>query len=154
GVFSGHGPTEDEFKAGVETLQRAAEKAQARNIKLAVESLNRFEIYFLTTIEQTVRFVRAVNHPSCKAMYDSFHAHIEEESQAKARAACASDLVPVRSAESARATPGTGQLDWKGVFEGLKQAHSDGFLPIEAFGRALPDLAAATRVWRDLFPDA
>ena len=25
---------------------------------------------------------------------------------------------------------------------------------IEAFGRALPDLAAATRVWRDLFPSA
>jgi D-psicose/D-tagatose/L-ribulose 3-epimerase len=24
---------------------------------------------------------------------------------------------------------------------------------IEAFGRALPDLAAATRVWRDFFPD-
>jgi D-psicose/D-tagatose/L-ribulose 3-epimerase len=23
---------------------------------------------------------------------------------------------------------------------------------IEAFGRALPDLAAATKVWRDLFP--
>jgi D-psicose/D-tagatose/L-ribulose 3-epimerase len=25
---------------------------------------------------------------------------------------------------------------------------------IEAFGRALPDLAAATRIWRDLFPSA
>ena len=25
-------------------------------------------------------------------------------------------------------------------------------LTIEAFGRALPDLAAATRVWRDFFP--
>ena len=30
----------------------------------------------------------------------------------------------------------------------------DGYLTIEAFGRALPALAAATRVWRDLFPDA
>jgi D-psicose/D-tagatose/L-ribulose 3-epimerase len=25
---------------------------------------------------------------------------------------------------------------------------------IEAFGRALPDLAAATKVWRDLFPSS
>jgi D-psicose/D-tagatose/L-ribulose 3-epimerase len=25
---------------------------------------------------------------------------------------------------------------------------------IESFGRALPDLAAATKVWRDLFPAA
>ena len=82
GVFSGEGPTEDEFKYGVETLQRAAEKAQARGIRMAVEYLNRFEIYFLTTAAQTSRFVRAVNHPYCKMMYDSFHAHIEEKSQA------------------------------------------------------------------------
>ncbi len=30
GVFSGNGPTEEEFKAGVETLQKAGEKAAAR----------------------------------------------------------------------------------------------------------------------------
>ncbi|MGZ3385190.1 MAG: hypothetical protein ACXVB5_09750 [Isosphaeraceae bacterium] len=24
-----------------------------------------------------MRFVRAVNHPACKVMYDSFHAHIK-----------------------------------------------------------------------------
>ncbi len=28
----------------------------------------------------------------------------------------------------------------------------DGWLTIEAFGRVLPELAAATRVWRDFFP--
>src|SRR4051794_28473607 len=46
GVFSGVEPTEDEFKAGVETLQKAGERAQARGIRIAVEYLNRFEIYF------------------------------------------------------------------------------------------------------------
>ena len=30
---------------------------------------------------------------------------------------------------------------------------NNGYATIEAFGRALPALAAATRVWRDLFPD-
>ncbi len=64
GVFSGTGPTDDEFKFGVDTIQRAAEKAQARNVVLAIEYLNRFENYFLTTTAQTVRFVRAVNHPA------------------------------------------------------------------------------------------
>ena len=33
-----------------------------------------------------------------------------------------------------------------------KKINYDGWLTIEAFGRALPDLAAATRVWRDFFP--
>ena len=35
----------------------------------------------------------------------------------------------------------------------LKSSKFNGYLTIEAFGRALPALAAATKVWRDLFPD-
>ena len=154
GVFSGAGPTDEEFKAGVETLQRAGDKAQARNIKIATEYLNRFEIYFLTTAAQASTFVRAVNHPFVKMMYDSFHAHIEEKSQASAIATCAAETIHVHVSENDRGVPGTGQVDWPSYFSGLKQTGYDGYLTIEAFGRALPALSAATRVWRDLFPDA
>ena len=153
GVFSGQGPTDEEFQHGVDTLRRAAEKAQARGIRMAVEYLNRFEIYFLTTVAQTVRFVHAVNHPFCRMMYDSFHAHIEEKGQAQAIAACAGETIHVHVSENDRGVPGTGQVHWDEVFAGLKQSGYDGYLTIEAFGRALPALAAATRVWRDLFPD-
>ncbi len=153
GVFSGQGPTEDEFQFGVETLQKAGEKAQNRGIKMAVEYLNRFEIYFLTTAAQTVRFIQAVNHPSVKMMYDSFHAHIEEKDQAQAIASCAKETIHVHVSENDRGTPGTGQIHWDRFFAGLKQSGYDGYLTIEAFGLALPALAAATRVWRKLFPD-
>jgi D-psicose/D-tagatose/L-ribulose 3-epimerase len=34
----------------------------------------------------------------------------------------------------------------------LRAAGYDGWLTIEAFGTALPALAAATKVWRDFFP--
>lgn len=154
GVFSGAGPTDEEFQRGVETLRKAAEKAEARRIRLAIEYLNRFEIYLLTTAEQAARFVKAVNHPSCKMMYDSFHAHIEEKDQAKAIASCASEVIHVHISENDRGIPGTGQVHWDQVFAGLKQANYDGYITIEAFGRALPALAAATKVWRDLFPDS
>jgi D-psicose/D-tagatose/L-ribulose 3-epimerase len=153
GHFSGDAPTDDEFKYGVETLQTAAGKAQSRGIKLAVEYLNRFEIYFLTTAAQTVRFVRAVNHPYCKLMYDSFHAHIEEKSQSAAIASCAAETIHVHISENDRGVPGTGQVHWDEVFAGLERSGYNGYLTIEAFGRALPALAAATKVWRDLFPD-
>ncbi len=154
GTFTGNGPTADEFKAGVETLQTAAQKAQTRGIRMAIEYLNRFEIYFLTTAEQASRFVKAVDHPFCKMMYDSFHAHIEEKDQARAIATCASEVIHVHVSENDRGTPGTGQVHWDGFFSGLKASNYDGYITIEAFGRALPALAAATRVWRDLFPDA
>lgn len=153
GVFSGHGPTEEEFKAGVETLQRAGEKAQQRGIRLAIEYLNRFENYFLTTAAQAVPFVEAVNHPSVRMMYDSFHANIEEKNQAKAIASCAKQTIHVHISENDRGTPGTGGVNWESFWSGLNSSGYDGYLTIEAFGRALPALAAATRVWRDLFPD-
>jgi D-psicose/D-tagatose/L-ribulose 3-epimerase len=43
---------------------------------------------------------------------------------------------------------------WAEAFGALKKIKYDGWVVIEAFGRALPALAAATRVWRDLFPNA
>jgi D-psicose/D-tagatose/L-ribulose 3-epimerase len=153
GVFSGQGPTEDEFKHGVETLQRAGEKAQARGTRIAVEYLNRFEIYLLTTAAQTAHFVEAVNHPAVKMMYDSFHANIEEKDQARAIASCARHTIHVHVSENDRGVPGTGGVNWPSFWSGIKQSGYDGNLTIEAFGRALPALAAATRVWRDLFAD-
>ncbi|HEX5471132.1 MAG TPA: sugar phosphate isomerase/epimerase family protein, partial [Lacipirellulaceae bacterium] len=79
GLFSGKGPTPDEWKWGVESMKQVAEHAKATDVMLAVESLNRFETYFLTCAADTVRFVRDVDHPNCRMMYDSFHANIEEK---------------------------------------------------------------------------
>jgi D-psicose/D-tagatose/L-ribulose 3-epimerase len=154
GQFSGEGPTPDEFKHGVDTLRLVAEKAQANGIRLGVEYLNRFENYFLTTAADTARFVREVNHPALRMMYDSFHAHIEEKDQARAIASCAKEMIHVHVSENDRGVPGTGQVHWDAFWSGLAAADYDGYVTIEAFGRALPALAAATRVWRDLFPDA
>jgi D-psicose/D-tagatose/L-ribulose 3-epimerase len=154
GVFSGDGPTDDEFKAGVDTLRQAGDRAQARGIRIAVEYLNRFEIYFLTTAAQDKRFVNAVNHPYVRMMYDSFHANIEEKNQEAAILSCKDETIHVHVSENDRGVPGSGGVDWGSYWSGLKKSGYDGYLTIEAFGRSLPALAAATRVWRDLFPDA
>jgi D-psicose/D-tagatose/L-ribulose 3-epimerase len=153
GVFSGNAPTRDEFEAGVETFKMVGEKAASRGIRVALEYLNRFEIYFLTTAAQAVRFVEAVDHPSVKMMYDSFHANIEEKDQARAFASCARHVIHVHVSENDRGVPGTGGVNWPSFWSGINGNNYDGFLTIEAFGRALPSLAAATRVWRDLFDD-
>ena len=47
-----------------------------------------------------------------------------------------------------------GDNNWPAIRAAIKKVNYDGWLVIEAFGRALPALAAATRVWRDLFPSA
>ena len=152
GVFSGTGPTGDEKSRAADVLRKGAEFAQAAKLTLAIEYLNRFECYFLTTGADAVALVNAVNHPNFRCMYDTFHAHIEEKSQAGAIKTVSPVMAHVHISENDRGTPGTGQVRWDEAFQALKDVKYDGWLVIEAFGRALPDLAAATRVWRDLFP--
>src|SRR3984893_4324020 len=79
GVFSGAGPTEEEFKRAVDVHLEVAEEAKRHNLCLAIESLNRFECYFLNTAAAAAAYVRRVNHPNLKTMFDTFHANIEEE---------------------------------------------------------------------------
>jgi D-psicose/D-tagatose/L-ribulose 3-epimerase len=153
-VFSGSGPTEDEKKWAAEVMRRAADLGQKAGVKLAIEYLNRFECYFLTTAADCKAFVQRVNHPNFKMVYDTFHANIEEKDVARTIAGVAEYVIHVHISENDRGTPGTGHVQWDETFRALRRAKYDGWLVIEAFGRALPALAAATRVWRDLFPTA
>jgi len=151
-VFTGVGPTEDEKKRAADVLRQGADYAQKANVRLAIEYLNRFECYFLTTAADANALVQRVNHPNFRMMWDTFHANIEEKDIAKAIASVADSCIHVHISENDRGTPGTGHVHWKETFQALKQAKYDNWLVIEAFGRALPALAAATKVWRDLFP--
>ncbi len=151
-VFSGEPPTEDERKRCVEVMQQSAEIAKQHKVNLCIEYLNRFECYFLTTAAQAKDLVQRVNHPNFKTMYDSFHANIEEKNVAQTIKALNPHFGHVHISESDRGTPGTGMVHWDETFKTLREVKYDGWLVIEAFGRALPALAAATKVWRDLFP--
>jgi D-psicose/D-tagatose/L-ribulose 3-epimerase len=151
-VFTGEPPTQDEKKRCVEVMQQSAEIAKQHKVTLCVEYLNRFECYFLTTAAQAKDLVQRVNHASFKTMYDTFHANIEEKNAAQAIKALHPHFAHVHISESDRGVPGTGMVHWDQSFKALREVKYDGWLVIEAFGRALPALAAATKVWRDLFP--
>jgi D-psicose/D-tagatose/L-ribulose 3-epimerase len=152
GEFTGKGPTADEFKWGVDTMRQVAEHAAQAGVTIAVEYLNRFENYFLTSVEQTVRFVQAVDHPQVRMMYDTFHANIEEKDQAAAIRAAAPWTALVHISENDRSIPGTGHVRWDEAFDALHAAGYDGWMVVEAFGLALPGIAAATKIWRKMFP--
>lgn len=151
GNFSGAGPTREEWDYGVDSMRQVAEHAAKCHVTLAVEYLNRFECYLLNCAADTLRFVREVNHPSCRMMHDTFHSHIEEKSPADAIRAGAEASVHVHISENDRSTPGTGQVDWTATFNALKSVGYDGWMVIEAFGLALPKLSAATKIWRRMY---
>lgn len=151
GVFSGKGPTDDEWKWGVDSMRQVAQHAGEVGVTLGVECLNRFETYLLNTHSDSARFAREVDHPNCRVMYDTFHANIEEKDIPQAIRDCADVLCHVHISENDRSTPGAGNVRWDQNFSTLKEVGYEGWLMIEAFGLALPELAAATKIWRKMF---
>ena len=151
GVFTGCGPTDDEWKWGVDSMRQVAEHAGTVGVTLGVECLNRFETYLLNTHSDSARFVREVDHPNCRMMYDTFHANIEEKNIAQAIRDCADVMCHVHISENDRSTPGQGNVRWAENFDTLKEVGYDGWLMIEAFGLALPELVAATKIWRRMY---
>ena len=151
GQFSGIGATEDEKSNCVEVHKRAARYAATSGIELSVEPLNRFECYFLNTAKDAQALVNRVDEPNYGYLYDTFHFNIEEKSLPEAIRVTASAINHVHISENDRGIPGTGHVDFAAVFDALKQSKYDGWLTVEAFGQALPDLAAATKIWRPLF---
>jgi D-psicose/D-tagatose/L-ribulose 3-epimerase len=121
-------------------------------VRIALEALNRFECYFLNTMEDLAQYLDEVDHPHITGMYDTFHANIEEADPIGVIGRTRRHISHVHISENNRGTPGRGHIDWAATYNALKKTKYDGWLTIEAFGRALPALAAATKVWRDFSP--
>lgn len=151
GVFTGEGPSADELAHGVEVHQKAADIAARANLTLAIEPLNRFECYVLNTMAATRDYAKRVDRPNFGALYDTFHANIEEQDPIGCIAETIDVIKHVHISENDRGTPGNGHIDFATTIEALRTAGYDGWMTIEAFGQALPALAAATKVWRPFF---
>ncbi len=151
GVFSGCGPTDEEWQRSVEHVRRIAEYARSANVLLVEEVVNRFELYLLNTLDQAIKFVDEVANPNCKIHLDTFHSHIEEKNVGDAIRRAGSRIGYVHISENDRGVPGSGQVAWGRVFDALHDIGYDGWLTVESFGNALPNLVAATKIWRQLF---
>ncbi len=153
GYFTGNGPTEAELEHCAEAHRALATRAAANGVYLSLEALNRFETYFLNTMEQAKSYVDRVGHPALRIMYDTFHANIEERDPAAAAALIAPHIGVFHVSENDRGIPGRGHIDFAASMGAARRAGYDGWVTLEAFGAGLPGIAAATRVWRPLFPD-
>lgn len=153
GLFSGAGPTDDEWKWAVDSMRQVAEYAGEVGVNLGVEALNRFECYLLNCHADSARFVREVDHTACGMMYDTFHANIEEKCVEDAVRVGGDKLFHIHISENDRSTPGQGGVDWDTNFDAITGCGYDGWMVIEAFGLALPEIAAATKIWRKMYED-
>lgn len=150
GYLPGRRRNEDEWRWGVEFHQALHDDLADTDITMAVEPLNRFETYFLNTAADTVRFVEEIGSDRIGILLDTFHQNIEDKDVADAYRTCGEHLMHVHTCENDRGVPGSGHVDWPGVLAALKEIGYDRWMTIESFNAHIPELSAATAIWRDL----
>ncbi len=155
GVFTGERPSPTELEHCAEVHRVIAPIAKEAGLLCALEPLTRFEAHLLNTCEQSLAYVGRVGDANLGILYDTFHANIEEQNPLAALHAvhAAGALAHVHISENDRGTPGRGHAKIRETIATLKALDYQGWMTIEAFGRGVPELAAATRVWRDFFPN-
>ncbi len=150
-VFTGAGPTEQELEWSADVMRAAAEHAAQAGVVLAVEFLNRHEGYLINTLEQSAALTARVDHPAFGVLYDTHHAHAEEDDVVAAITTHGAAIKHVQASENNRGGLGAGQVSWAATAAALDAIGYDGWVAAEAFAADVPGLSTKAHVWRDTF---
>jgi sugar phosphate isomerase/epimerase len=120
-----------EWAWAVEGIREAGKYAGEHGIRLAVEPWNRYETYLINRLEQSLAMVNEIDLPSVGCMGDTYHMNIEEEDIANAYRLAGSKLFYVHIADSNRAAPGRGHIDFLPIAQALKDISYEGYLSME-----------------------
>jgi D-psicose/D-tagatose/L-ribulose 3-epimerase len=144
---------EKEWHLAVEGLKEMCAYAAERGIRLAFEPLNRFETDLINIVDQGLKLIDDVGAPNLGLHLDTFHMHMEEKNSATAINDAGKRLFHFHACENDRGVPGTGQVDWGGVFKALVEIEYQGAVVIESFTPEVKSIARAVCIWREIAPD-
>lgn len=123
--------SQQEWYHATNSVKKAAVIAQEFGIVLAVEPINRYETYQLTTIDEVVRFLEDVGMDNVKINLDTFHMNIDERDLPDAIRKAGSQLVHLHCADSNREAPGRGHTDFYKIVKALKEINFSGTIVFE-----------------------
>jgi sugar phosphate isomerase/epimerase len=122
---------EEEWRWAREAIREAGEHAQRAGVRVVIEPWNRYETYLITRLEQAVQIAREVELDNVGVKGDLFHMNIEEESIPAAIRSAGSLLWHMDFADSTRAAPGRGHIDFETVMGALSEIDFDGIINME-----------------------
>ncbi len=132
----------------VESLRTAGEYAAELGVGLAIEPLNRFETDLINTVDQGLNLCKRIDLDSVGLLLDTFHMNIEERNIPDSIRAAGSGIRHFHACENDRGAPGSGHVDWGGVFTALQAIRYDGSVAIESFTPEIQEIARAVSAWR------
>ncbi len=114
-------------------LASVAQHAADRGVTILPETLAPHLCDVLTSLDETVRLVREVDHPSVKTMFDTHNAVAETTPHDQLIKQYAGLIRHVHINEMDGRHPGTGSYDFSVPMQALKDIGYDGWLSLEVF---------------------
>jgi D-psicose/D-tagatose/L-ribulose 3-epimerase len=146
-----HRPTETEWGYSAECLREVAKYGAAMNVNIGLEPVNRYETFLVNTCEQARKLKNMIGMDNVKIHLDTYHMNIEEKSFYDATKLAGRDLIHYHLCENDRGIPGSGLVDWDGIFKALAEIDYKGYAAMESFVELTGNMN--TWVWRQLAPD-
>lgn len=143
-------PEESYWERAAEGLKEAARYAQDLGVTVGIEPVNRYESFLVNTCDQAFRLREMIDEPNVAIHLDAYHMNIEETDFYEPTKKAAPYLCHYHLSESHRGTPGTGLVDWDGIYRALAEAGYSGPVGLESFVEVSPAMAGATCIWRRL----
>ncbi len=112
-------------------LRTLEDYADAMNVTLFVEPINRYETHLLNRLEQAAEVTRRLNHPRVKIVADLFHMALEEADLPAAIRAHADCIGHLHLADSNRRLPGEGMTNFAAAAAALDEIGFDGWAAFE-----------------------
>jgi D-psicose/D-tagatose/L-ribulose 3-epimerase len=144
-------PTEELWKYSADCLREVAQYAGEKGVRIGLEPVNRYETCLINTCEEALRLKKMIGEDNVMVHLDTYHMNIEEKSFYEATKLAGEHLVHYHLCENDRGIPGTGLVDWDGIFKALAEINYTGYAALESFVDCTDNMN--TWVWRQLAPD-
>lgn len=144
-------PDRAAWEHSAECLRQVARRARDLGVDIGLEPVNRYETYLVNTCEQALALKAMIGEPNVKIHLDTYHMNIEEKSFYEATKRAGGDLIHYHLCENDRGIPGTGLVDWNGIFRALGELRYQGNAALESFVDSTDNMN--TWVWRQLARD-
>jgi sugar phosphate isomerase/epimerase len=131
----------EEWKYAVDSIREIADHAAQANMRVCLEPWNRYETYFINRLDQALDLADAVGRKNLGVMGDTFHMNIEDGSIEAAMRNAGDKLFHVHFADSSRAAPGCGHIDFKPIIQALVDMKYDGYVAFELLPAAADPFA-------------
>ena len=143
-------PDERHWERAAKAVKETARYARDLGVTVGVEPVNRYETFLVNTCEQGLKLIDMIDEPNVAIHPDAYHMNIEESDFYGPTVKSAPRMCHFHLSESHRGTPGTGLVDWDGIYRGLAEGGYSGTVGLESFVEVSPAMAVATCIWRPL----